>query len=119
MTVKELIERLQKESPEAEVITNSGPIYVVEGKPGYYDGHTPVLIQDDKKKPYFSIVGYKWDPSKDKILLHSMNLEDCLYNCNDSSEVDSFKIEGSERYLEGALELKETVKRNFKEWGKS
>jgi hypothetical protein len=120
MKVKELIDLLQKENPESEVISSGrGPIYFPEWKPGYYDGHTPILIHDEKKKPYYSIVGYKWEPNEHgKVVLQCMELEDCLYNCNTIKQLDDFIIQGADRYLEGALELKEKVKEVFKSWDK-
>ena len=120
MKVKELIQELQKENPEAEVITSDGgPIYHTEWKPGYYDGHTPMLIHDEKKKPYYSIIGYKWEPNQHgKVVLQCMNLEDCLYNCFTTEDVEKFIIQGADRYLEGAQELKEKVKADFKSWDK-
>lgn len=120
MKVKELIEQLQKENLEAEVIcSGSGPIYFCDHKPGYYDGHTPFLIQDEKKKPYYSIIGYRWEPNASgKVVLQTMNLEDCLYNCISIKKLDEFIIQGADRYVEGALELKERVKTDFKAWGK-
>lgn len=113
MKVEKLIEELKKCNPEAEVICNGdGPIYFLEPKPGYYDGHTPILIQDDSKSPYYNIIGYKWDASKEKIVLQSMNFEDCLW---DADKIDEFIVEGTDYYLQRANGIKTKVKKELKE----
>jgi len=117
MKVKELIEKLQEEDQEAYVYSYSGPVYRIEGKPGYYDGATEHLIHDEKAKPYYSIVGYKQDRSKPKVYLCCMSLKDCLYDCSTIEDVDKFLVEGDPRFLEEALSLKEEVKNDFRLWG--
>ena len=115
MTVKELIENLQKEDPNAQVLSGGAPIYFVERKPGYYDGHTPLLIEDESKKPHYSVVGYKWDSNQPKVVLQSMNLEDCLYNCNTIEDLENFKILGHTEYVSRAEKLRKEVKLFFKD----
>ena len=120
MTVQEPIVELQKENPNAQVVCGgNGPIYYLEAKPGYYDGHTPLLIEDERKRPYYSIIGYKWDPGHEKVVLQSMNFEDCIWNCMSIEKLDEFIVQGASRYLEGASETKERVKEVFKSWGKT
>lgn len=117
MKVKQLIHLLSKEDPEAEVIAD-GPISFIEWKPGYYDGHTPFLIEDESKKPYYVITGYKWEANEmGKVVLHSMDLESCLYNCDDLKELDEFKLEGDQRYIEHGEELRKKVREDFIKMG--
>lgn len=116
MKVKELIKELSLCNPEDEVIcSDSGPIYFIEPKPGYYDGHTDVLIRDEAKAPYYNIIGYKNDPSVGKVMLNAMNVKSCLWNCETEEEMRSFIIEG--RYKDLYETIREEVIQEFKDNG--
>jgi hypothetical protein len=80
MKTKELIQWLQTEDPtgELEVCVNNVPIYTVENQPAYYDGPLQMLIHDESKRPYYSIVGYKVTQRGNKIKLTTMDIGDCL-----------------------------------------
>lgn len=95
MKTKELIEALQKADPSGELTVNCGgePIYFVESLPGYYDGPYSELIIDNTKKPFYCIDGYRVRRDKSKVIIHTMSLSDCLYNCNSNEELDKFKLE--------------------------
>lgn len=80
MKTRELIEWLQKEDPtgELEACVNNVPIYTVERQPAYYDGPLQMLIQDESKKPYYNIVGFKVTHKGQKVKLMTMDVGDCL-----------------------------------------
>jgi len=120
MKVKKLIEELKKCDPEAEAICGSaGPLYCVEEKPGYYDGCTDFLIQDEDNE-YYNIIGYGYDVEINKVVLTGMGLEDCLYDL-EPEDVDDFPVElpkGSyyAKYRERIAESKEKVKKHLTKW---
>lgn len=95
MKVKELLKELAGMDPEAEVVCGDGGVYFVEQLPGYYDGHYEELIHDDSKKPYYSLKGIKYTRSGTKVVFHTMNAEDLIWNCETEADLDKleFKFE--------------------------
>lgn len=97
MKVKELISYLQKCDPEAHVNSSGdGPIYYVDQLPGYYDGDYGILLTDPKKDPFYSIIGYEFSRKGTKVILKTMNLEDCLLNTENKEELTAFEIKTSD-----------------------
>jgi hypothetical protein len=104
MKSKELIKQLQELDPtgETEVVVGCQDIWFADRLPFYYDGTPRLLLHDESKKPYYSIIGYKPMSEGYKIKLHTMSPEDIFMdNLNPildlsevhSSEQDSFKDE--------------------------
>lgn len=77
MTVKELIEALQKQDPSEEVCVGNRPIYFISSEPSYWDGPLQVLIQD-KANPYYNVKGAKFVRSGSKVQVHILTIEDAL-----------------------------------------
>lgn len=81
MKTSELIAELKRLDPseECEVNVRGLPIHFVGRDPAYYDGPVNELIEDPAKKPYYAIVGWKKRRNgPDKIVVHTVDLEDCL-----------------------------------------
>jgi hypothetical protein len=94
MKSKELIKRLQEEDPSGEghVVVDNKDIFFLEWKPGYWDGRYTVLVRDEKKKPYYDIVGAEYRSDGDKLNINTMDWEDVLLDDPDApiKVVDTF-----------------------------
>lgn len=78
MKVGELIKELEQYDPETEVCVNNLDIYFTEEVPAGYDGVLERLIIDEKKKPYYSIVGGKVTSQGMKVRLRCYGIEDII-----------------------------------------
>jgi len=93
MKVKELIAQLQKTDEDCEVVVGGKAIHFVEQVEGYWDGPYEVLIEDESKKPFYSVIGGKVTTKGDKVRLFILPIEDALYSCNTANQVDDFILE--------------------------
>lgn len=93
MKVKDLLKELQAMDPESEVVVGGEAIHFVEELPGYYDGHYEVLIEDPSKKPYYSVDGMKFTRADKKVKLHTLTINDIIWNCDSREEVEKIKWE--------------------------
>lgn len=89
MKTKELIEKLQFVDPtgELECCVDNVDIYFVDVLPAYYDGALQLLVHDESKKPYYSIVGGKVTTRGYKVKLVTVSIEDMLLD-NPDAPVD-------------------------------
>lgn len=95
MKVKELLKELTNMDPEAEIVCGDGGVYFVEQLPGYYDGYYEKLIHDESKKPYYSVKGLEYSRSGTKVVFHTMNAEDIIWNCNSLEELNLIEFKFS------------------------
>lgn len=95
MKVKELLKELSSMDPEAEIVCGDGGAYFVEQLPGYYDGSYEKLLHDESKKPYYSLKGIEYTRSGTKVVFHTMNAEDLIWNCNSIEELDKLEFKFS------------------------
>lgn len=122
MKTRELIAALQKEDPtgELEVIAGSAPIYFATREPAYWDGSLQMLIHDDSKRPYYSIVGYKVTDRGEKIRLNLMELDDVLLDAPDAPVDLSELSEGRrERWAKRVSEVRAKMEAIAKRTGGS
>lgn len=83
MKTKELIKILQEADPEGETecVVDGRDIYFASNLPYYYDGKPWLLIHDlDKKGKSWSIKGIKLMTSGDKVNIHTLDVEDVIWN---------------------------------------
>jgi len=83
MKTKELIRRLQEEDPtgEIECCVGNQDIYFITQEPAYYDGPLQVLVHDESKRDkQWSITGAKIVRSGAKIQIHTMSIEDVIFD---------------------------------------
>jgi hypothetical protein len=87
--------------PEAEIVCGGGGVYFVEQLPGYYDGYYEELIHEESKKPYYSLKGIKYTRSGTKVVFHTMNAEDLIWNCETKADLEKleFQFENMPDYL--------------------
>lgn len=122
MKTRELIAALQKEDPsgELEVVASGTPIYFVERQEAYYDGPLQMLVHDESKRPYYSIVGYKVTQRGSKVKLHLMSLDDCMLDeislPVDLSEVSDFHRERWEKRVAELRERMREIHESVEEW---
>jgi hypothetical protein len=94
MKSKELIRLLQEADPSGEghVVVDNKDIFFLEWKPGYWDGRYTVLVRDEKKKPWYDIVGAEYRSDGDKLNVNTMDWEDVLLDNPDApiKVVDTF-----------------------------
>lgn len=64
----------------AEFCVGNADIYFLEPKPAYWDGSLQLLIHDETKKPFYSIVGAKRTNKGTKVDIVAMSIEDCLWD---------------------------------------
>jgi hypothetical protein len=104
MKGKELIKQLQEIDPtgEIEVCVGNVDIWTVHAEPAYWDGKLQLLVRDEKKAPYYDIVGGKYVVSGSKITLTTMSITDVLWGDPDAvidySELDKNTGRGSAEY---------------------
>jgi len=93
MKSKKLIELLQKEDPtgEIEVCVGGEDIYILESKPGYYDGVYQVLERNWDSE-YYNVTGAQYRSDGSKIVIRTLSIQDALDNDPDLpvSVVDIF-----------------------------
>mgnify|MGYP000899161299 CR=1 FL=1 len=85
MKTKELIRQLQQADPggELEVSVGNIDIFLVDTLPGYYDGVQQVLVRDEAKKPYYDVVGGRYNASQDKVVIHTLSFSDAMWDNTD------------------------------------
>lgn len=102
MKTNELIKRLQQADPsgELECCVGNIDIYFIETLPAYYDGALQVLVHDEKlKDKAWSIVGAKIKRSGEKVQIHTVSIEDAIYDMVDSKRDFPVEVEdGSSGY---------------------
>lgn len=109
MKSKELIKQLQELDPEgeAEVCVGNEDIYFAERLPAYYDGKLEVLIRDETKRTY-NITGIKITGRGDKIKLHTMSLEDVVWNHPEAIvDLSELSSHAQKEYQNAVDEIKE------------
>lgn len=129
MKTKKLIEELQKCDPtgEEEVCIGNVDIHFIEKLPAYYDGTLQVLIRDEKKSPYYNIVGAKYKRTGKKIVIHYHSISDAICD-NPNLPIDYSEL-SEERQVKAKIahdELKqmylnlevEMKREHFVEWAK-
>jgi hypothetical protein len=92
MKVKNLIKELEKLDQESEVTIGGSAIYCVEQLPGYYDGYYEKLIEDESKKPFYSVIGIEFTRANTKVELKTLDVSDILWNCDSEDELDKIII---------------------------
>lgn len=82
MLTKDLIKLLQKADPEGNThcCIDNADIFDVQRLPAYYDGPREELIRDEKKKPYYDVVGAKVIHKGDKIKISILSINDIISN---------------------------------------
>lgn len=90
MKTKELIRQLQEADPtgEVECCVGNVDIHFVGIEPAYYDGSLQVLVRDESKSPYYNIVGGKYVRMGDKVVIHTLSIEDALFNAGPDDYFD-------------------------------
>jgi hypothetical protein len=122
MKTRELIDQLQRADPsgELEVIADGTPVYFVSRQDAYYDGPLEMLIHDDSKRPYYSIVGYKVTQRGQKVRLHLMGLSDVLLDEPeapvDLSELSDWSRERWANRVAGVRDFMRELKCDTRKW---
>jgi len=122
MKTRELIEALQLEDPsgELEVIAGGTPIYFASRQPAYYDGPLQMLIHDESKRPYYSIVGYKVTQHGEKVRLHLMGLDECMLDEQsipvDLTELGEYQRGSWEKRVAELREQMREIHESVNEW---
>lgn len=122
MKTRELIAALQKEDPsgDLDVVAGGTPIYFASREPAYYDGPLEMLIHDDSRRPYYSIVGYKVTSRGEKVKLHLMDVSDVLLDEPDAavdlSELSEFNRERWEKRVAVVRASMLNIKEETKAW---
>lgn len=93
MKVKDLLKELSTMDPESEVVVGGTAIHFIEELPGYYDGFYESLIENGSKKPYYCVEGMKFSRRKTKVNIHTLSIEDIIWNCETKEEVEALKWE--------------------------
>lgn len=96
MKTKELIKRLQEADPsgELECCVGNVDIYFVEQLPAYYDGPLEVLVHDEAlKDKCWSITGAKIVRSGQKVQIHTISIEDVMFDMVDDNRDFPISIE--------------------------
>lgn len=83
ITVRDLIEELQKCDPDAIVNTRSGPVHYVDQLPGYYDGPYQILVDHSTMK---------YTKQGTKVFICDRTVEDMYFDCDSKEELDNVKI---------------------------
>lgn len=80
MKTKELIRRLNELDPtgEIECSVSGHDVFFCESLPAYYDGCYQQLLRDDRKKPYYDIIGVRICGQGEKINLRTVSAEEFL-----------------------------------------
>jgi len=97
MKTKELIRRLQEADPSGEIECCVGnlDIYFITQEPAYYDGALQVLIHDESKRDKsWSVVGAKLTAKGGKIQIHTMSVEDVIFDTFENGVDFPVEIEG-------------------------
>ena len=106
MTTNELIEALKAQDPtgNCQVVIGGDPIYFVEKNPGWYDGWYGQLVQSVSK--YYNVIGYEITNEGEKLILHTLSLEDVLAN---NPELPVHVKDNNSRYIEKVNRTRESV----------
>lgn len=100
MNVKQLIEQLLKYDQEADVIVGGNAVLGAEELPGHYDGCFQRIIKNEKKTPFYSVVGLEFTSSGRKVVLHQFKLEHLIWDCITEEHVNNliFKLDNLSDY---------------------
>ena len=109
MKVKELLKELASMDPEAEIVCGNGGVYFVEQLPGYYDGSYESLIHDESKGPYYSLKGIEYTRSGTKVVFHTMNAEDLIWNCESLGDLELLEFKFSNISPEQIERIKKNI----------
>lgn len=128
-----LIKELQKLEAEhgekCQVVINGHDMWFPIAAPGNYDGTYEVLIHDDSKKPYYSVVGAERSDKGTKIVLSPYSIEDFLcdlcncdteikYNISDSKTLERLKLR-DDGYRKEAIQVNQNIEGDiFLSWFK-
>jgi len=97
MKTKEFIRRLQEADPTGEVECCVGnlDIYFVTQEPSYYDGPLQVLVHDESKRDKeYSVIGAKLLRNSSKIQIHTIGIDDAIFDMSYSGKDLPVTIEG-------------------------
>jgi hypothetical protein len=112
---RELIRQLQEADPsgELECCVGNHDIHFVERWPAFYDGALQILVRDPNKSGY-NIVGGIVQCSGEKVQIHTLSLEDCLFEQLDFPIEIRGADETLRRYVEDRIEKwRQNVKREL------
>jgi len=87
MLTKEFIKLLQEADPEGNThcCVGNEDIFDVEVLPSYYDGSREELIRDEKKEPFYDVVGAKVIRNGYKIKISTLSIEGLVFDEPDFS----------------------------------
>lgn len=102
MKTRELIEQLMKADPsgELECCVNNVDIYFVAPEVGYWDGCQQVLLHDESRKPFYSIIGVRFNSKETKINLTTVDWRLAI-----SDDPDDFIVEYDSEYTRNKYEV--------------
>lgn len=118
MKSKKLIELLQEEDPtgDTEVCVGGEDIYILESKPGYWDGVYQVLERNWDSE-YYNVTGAQYRSDGTKIVIRTLSIQDALDNDPDLpvEVIDQFVDKRMQKQVD---EWRATAKREKEEFEK-